>query len=240
MQGSQQAIRMGQKDEKGRSALSPPRQVLERATSLSQAVLLGAVEPDEATTMSDEEMLGELRETQAGVDACYRRRTKRKGLGGELPTDRLMTERELDNLSKQLGDRFGARAKRREEVGQMSIAEMEAEFEGVQEEIRRRRSKGASWLPLMLMFLCISVQAVEGFTAYDCYNRSNIVESYSLLEPDACANMGKEGEVETTVYGEIVQIKPGSAARRGRAERLLSTAGLSRARSGQQHRTACS
>jgi hypothetical protein len=33
------------------------------------------------------------------------------------------------------------------------------------------------------------------------------VEVYSLLEPNACANMGKEGEVETTVYGEIVQIK---------------------------------
>ncbi len=29
------------------------------------------------------------------------------------------------------------------------------------------------------------------------------------MEPDACANMGKEGEVETTVYGEIVQIKQG-------------------------------
>jgi hypothetical protein len=112
------------------------------------------------------------------------------------------------------------------------------------------------------MFLCISGQAVEGFTAYDCSNRSNIVESYSLLEPDACANMGNKGEVEMTVYREIVQIKqdrmisvfrcivietirsqycgmfsaggvaryvgsgspgcwkPGSAARRGRAERL--------------------
>ncbi len=34
-----------------------------------------------------------------------------------------------------------------------------------------------------------------------------MVESYSLLEPDACANMGRDGEVETTVYGEIVQIK---------------------------------
>ncbi len=33
------------------------------------------------------------------------------------------------------------------------------------------------------------------------------MESYSLLEPDACANMGKDGEVETMVYGEIVQIK---------------------------------
>jgi hypothetical protein len=118
--------------------------------------------------MSDEEMLGELRETQAAVDVCYRRRAKRNGLEGELPTDRLMTERELDNLSEQLGDRLGARAKRREEVEQMSIAEMEAELKGVQEEIRRRRSMGASRLPLMLMFLCISGQAVEGFTAYDC------------------------------------------------------------------------
>jgi hypothetical protein len=33
------------------------------------------------------------------------------------------------------------------------------------------------------------------------------VESYSLLEPDACANSGRDGEVETTVYGEIIQIK---------------------------------
>ncbi len=51
------------------------------------------------------------------------------------------------------------------------------------------------------------VSSVEGFTAYDCSNRSNVVEAYSLLEPDACTNMGKDGEVETTVYGEIVQIK---------------------------------
>ncbi len=83
---------------------------------------------------------------------------------------------------------------------------MEAELWEVREEIRKR-SMGASRLPLMLMFLCFLGQAVEGFTAYDCSKRSNIVESYSLLEPDACANMGKEGEVETTVYGEIVQIK---------------------------------
>jgi hypothetical protein len=89
----------------------------------------------------------------------------------------------------------------------MTLAEMEAELGGVQAEIRRRRSAGAGWLPLTLMLLCISGHPAEGFTAYDCSNRSNIVEAYSLLEPDACANMGKEGEVETTVYGEIVQIK---------------------------------
>jgi hypothetical protein len=51
------------------------------------------------------------------------------------------------------------------------------------------------------------VSSVEAFTAYDCSNRSNVVGSYSLLEPDACANMGRDGEVETTVYREIVQIK---------------------------------
>jgi hypothetical protein len=117
--------------------------------------------------------------------------------------DRLMTERELNNLSEQLGDGLGVRARRREEVERMSIAEMETELKGVREEIRRRRSMGASRLPLMLMFLCISGQALEGLTAHDCSNRSNIVESYSLLKPDECANMGKEGEVETTVYGEI-------------------------------------
>jgi hypothetical protein len=43
----------------------------------------------------------------------------------------------------------------------------------------------------------------SAFTAYDCLNRSNVIESYSLPEPDACAKMGKEGEAETTVYGEM-------------------------------------
>jgi hypothetical protein len=68
-------------------------------------------------------------------------------------------------------------------------------------------SAGAGWLPLTLMLLCFSGHLAEGFTAYDCSNRSNIVEAYSLLEPDACTNIGKEGKIETTVYGEIVQIK---------------------------------
>jgi hypothetical protein len=50
----------------------------------------------------------------------------------------------------------------------------------------------------------------EAFTTYDCLNRSNIIESYSLLEPDACAASDNAGEVETAVYGEIVQIKQDS------------------------------
>ncbi len=55
-----------------------------------------------------------------------------------------------------------------------------------------------------MLILCISGHPAAGFTVYDCYNRSNIMEASSLMEPDACTNMGKEGEVETTVYGEIV------------------------------------
>jgi hypothetical protein len=47
----------------------------------------------------------------------------------------------------------------------------------------------------------------EAFNAYDCSNRSNLVESYSLLEPEACAASDGNGERETVVYGEIVQMK---------------------------------
>jgi hypothetical protein len=59
----------------------------------------------------------------------------------------------------------------------------------------------------LALLMCLMVSSVDGFTAYDCSNRTNVVEAYSLPEPDACANMGKDGEVEMTVYGEIVQIK---------------------------------
>jgi hypothetical protein len=207
MQGSQQVIRPDQEDKEGKDALGLPGQVLGRIASLSKAAALGVVEPEEKTTTSDEEMQEEIRQAQAAVDACYRRHAESAGIKVEFPRDRQMTEEELDDLSEQLGDGTGARAKRRREIEQMSAAEMEAEAEEVQEEIKRRKGKRASRLPLVLMLFCLSGQAVEGFTAYDCSNRSNIVESYSLLEPDACTNMGKEGEVETKVYGEIVQIK---------------------------------
>jgi hypothetical protein len=164
-------------------------------------------ELEEETTASDEEMQEEIKRAQAAVDECYCRQAERAGIEVKTPKDRLLTEEELDNLSERLGDGVGARAKRRKEIERMSIVEMEAEAEEVREEIKRRRGRGASRVPLMLTLLCLTCPSVEGFTAYDCSNRSNIVESYSLLEPDVCANMGKEGEVETTVYGEIVQIK---------------------------------
>jgi hypothetical protein len=150
----------------------------------------------------------ELKEAEAAVEACYRRRARRAGLAEMLPADRPLSEKELDTFSELLGDGVRARAKRRKEVEQMTLVEMEAEFWEVKVEIKKRRRAGMGWLPrTLVLLLCIAGHPTEGFTAYGCSNRSNIVEAYSLLEPDACANMGKEGEVETTVYGEIVQIK---------------------------------
>jgi hypothetical protein len=108
----------------------------------------------------------------------------------------------------EAGARRGAS---RREVIDMTIEEMEAEIRETNEAIRKRRRKtqGLMLKPLWMLtvFACLVRSPVAAFTAYDCSNRSNVVESYSLLEPDACANMGRDGEVETTVYGEIVQIK---------------------------------
>jgi hypothetical protein len=185
MQGTQQATYANNKK------MTPeyPRQVIE--------------EVEKATFALQEE----VKEAEAMVNVLPET-GQENGTGGMLPVGRPMTEEELDYLSEQLGDGIGARARRRREIEQMTLAEMEAELGGVQAEIKRRRSPGAGWLPLALMlFLCTVGHSVEGFTAYDCSNRSNIVEAYLLLEPDVCANMGKEGEVETIVHGEIVQIK---------------------------------
>jgi hypothetical protein len=150
----------------------------------------------------------ELEEAKAAVEECFCRRAKRAGREETLPVGRPMTEREIDTLSEALGDGIGSRAKRRKEIEEMTIEDMEAEIRETNAVIRKRRRAGAGLLPMLLALLMyLMVSSMEGFTAYDCSNRSNVVEAYSLLEPDACANMGKEGEVETTVYGEIVQIK---------------------------------
>jgi hypothetical protein len=128
-----------------------------------------------------------------------------------------MTEEEIEDLQWQLGDfgpasGYGSRGKKRgKDVIDMTIEEMEAEIQETNEAIRkrRRRNPGLMLKPLWMLtaFASLMRSLVAAFTAYDCSNRSNVVESYSLLEPDACANMGRDGEVETTVYGEIVQIK---------------------------------
>ncbi len=123
-----------------------------------------------------------------------------------------MTEEEIENLQWQLGDfgptiGYGSRGKKRnKDVIDMTIEEMKAEIQETNEAIRkrRRRNSGLMLKPLWMLtvFACLVRTQVAAFTAYDCSNRSNVVKSYSLLEPDACANMGRDGEVETTVYGE--------------------------------------
>jgi hypothetical protein len=129
-------------------------------------------------------------------------------LEGTLPVGRPMTEKEIDDLSKRLGDGVEGRAKRSREIEEMTIEEMATEIRETNAHIRKRRRRGVGLLSMPLVLLmCLMVSSVNGFTAYDRSNRTNVVEAYSLLEPDACANMGKDGEVETTVYGEIVQIK---------------------------------
>ncbi len=105
----------------------------------------------------------------------------------------------------------GARAKRRREVEEIQLEAMEAEVGEVEKTLEGRREAArpgrTGGLPLVLTLICLLGGQASAFTAYDCSNRSNVIESYSLLEPDACTNTGKEGEVETTVYGEIMQIK---------------------------------
>jgi hypothetical protein len=103
------------------------------------------------------------------------------------------------------------RTKRWKEPIEMTIEEMEAELEETNEAIRKRRrgNLGLMLKPLWILTIiaCLVGEPVAAFTAYDCSDQGNIVESYSLLEPDVCANSGKDGEVETTVDGEIVQVK---------------------------------
>jgi hypothetical protein len=128
-----------------------------------------------------------------------------------------MTDEEIDDLKWQLGD-FGPTngyrskgKKRGKEVIDMTIEEMEAEIQETNELIRKRRRRGLGLMlkPLWMLTIlaCLVGSPVNAFTAYDCSNNTNVVESYSLLEPDTCANMGKDREVETSVYGEVAQVK---------------------------------
>jgi hypothetical protein len=166
-----------------------------------------------ATFVTDQK----LQQARADLEECFRRRARRAGLEESLPAGRPMMEEEIEDLQWQLGDfgpasGYGSRGKKRsKEVIDMTIEEMEAEIQETNEAIRKRRRKSPGLmlktLWMLTAFACLMRSPVAAFTAYDCSNRSNVVESYSLLEPDACANMGRDGEVETTVYGEIIQIK---------------------------------
>ncbi len=87
-----------------------------------------------------------------------------------------MTEREIDTLGEALGDGIGSRAKQRKEIEEMTIEDMEAEIRETNPAIRKRRRVGTGLLPMPLaLLMCLMVSSMEGFTAYDCSNRSNVM-----------------------------------------------------------------
>jgi hypothetical protein len=106
----------------------------------------GAVE---SKSYADFVMEKELEEAKAAVEEYYCRRARRAGLERTLP----MTEGELDMLSEILGDGAGSRAKRRREVEEMTIEDMEAEIRETNAAIRRRRRAGTGLLPMPLALL---------------------------------------------------------------------------------------
>jgi hypothetical protein len=156
----------------------------------------------------------DLQQARVDMEECYRRRARRAGLEETLPVGRPMMDEEIDDLKWQLGDSgpangYGSKGtKRSREVIDMTIEEMEVEIQETNELIRKRRRRGMGlMLKPLWMLMCLMVSSANAFTAYDCSNSTNVVEAYSLLEPDTCANMGKDGEVETSVYGEVAQVK---------------------------------
>ncbi len=144
----------------------------------------------------------ELQQAKADLEECFRRRARRAGLEDSLPANQPMMEEEIEDLQWQLRDfgpvyRYGSRGRKSSNyVIDMTIEEMEAEIQETNEAIRkrRRRNPGLMLKPLWMLtvFVCLVRSPVAAFTAYDCSNRSNVVESYFLLEPDACANMGRD------------------------------------------------
>ena len=58
---------------------------------------------------------------------------------------------------------------------------------------------------MFIMGLCVN--RATGFAAYDCQNRSNHMEVYSLLEPASCHATSTDLLVERALPAEIIQIK---------------------------------
>jgi hypothetical protein len=54
----------------------------------------------------------------------------------------------------------------------------------------------ATTVLIMLGMIGIRESPGNAFTAYNCTNRSNVVESYTVLEPDACATSDGNREFE--------------------------------------------
>ena len=62
-------------------------------------------------------------------------------------------------------------------------------------------------LGLPLFILGLLTGCSHGFPAYDCHNRSNHVEVFSLLEPSSCHAASTDLRVERILPAEIIQIR---------------------------------
>ena len=62
-------------------------------------------------------------------------------------------------------------------------------------------------LGILLFILGLLTSCSHGFPAYDCHNRSNHVEVYSLLEPASCHAASTDLRVERMLPAEIIQIR---------------------------------
>ena len=62
-------------------------------------------------------------------------------------------------------------------------------------------------LGILLFILGLLTGCSHGFPAFDCHNRSNHVEVFSLLEPASCHAASTDLRVERMLPAEIIQIK---------------------------------
>ncbi len=110
--------------------------------------------------------------------------------------DRSILEEELLAGSEEMAHAMDACLRKRvERVGSTLLQ--------AAEEVRKKRAmlpKAAMILLLMGLVSTLGGHA-SALMVYNCTNQVNIVGSYSLLGPDACAAMDSKGEIEKVVYG---------------------------------------
>ena len=62
-------------------------------------------------------------------------------------------------------------------------------------------------LGILLFIIGLLTGCSHGFPAYDCHNRSNHVEVFSLLEPPSCHAASTDLRVERMLPAEIIEIR---------------------------------
>jgi hypothetical protein len=88
---------------------------------------------------SDEELEAMIARTEAAIDDCFRRRSKRVGIAVGEPGDKCKSKEERDLLSEKLGDGISVRAKRRKEIEEMGEEDIRLEIKKTEETMRGLR-----------------------------------------------------------------------------------------------------